>query len=275
MLDALYKHLESTISSRYFTTMAKQVWNPELYEQKHAFVSDYGFDVVKLLAPQKGERILDIGCGTGRLTQVIADAGADVVGIDTSPEMIAQARAQYPKLEFQVADGQSFVCRQKFDACFSNAALHWMREPERVLQSVSSALRPQGRFVAEFGGQGNVERILRALAAALTRRGKPHTSKDFQGYFPTAEDYKALLIKHGFTVPYISLFERLTPLNASEHALRHWLIMFRQSAFENLSPADQAALFGEIEDELRPDLVKDGRWHADYVRLRFKAGNGS
>lgn len=250
-----------------------QLWNPELYDQKHAFVSDYGFDIVKLLNPQKGERILDLGCGTGRLTHEIQAAGATVVGIDNSPEMIAQARAQYPLIEFHVADAHAFVCRQKFDAVFSNAALHWMREPQRVLASVASALKSGGRFVAELGGAGNVESILKALASALTRRGEPRTSKDFQGYFPTDEEYKALLVASGFTVVAISLFERLTPLSDGERGLRHWLMMFRKGAFGHLSAAEQATLFDEIENELRPTLFKDNRWHADYVRLRFAATN--
>lgn len=251
--------------------MKPQLWDPQLYDQKHAFVSDYGFDVVKLLNPQKGERILDVGCGTGRLTDEIYRQGASVIGIDKSGEMVEQAQSTYPHIEFFVADANSFVCRQKFDAVFSNAALHWMHEPERVIKSVKNSLKPHGRFVAEFGGAGNVENILLALAEALTENGESHTSADFRGYFPTAEEYKKLLLEAGFTVPFISLFPRLTPLAEGENALRHWLNMFRKGSFDQQQPAAQEKILSAIEAKLRPELYKDNRWHADYVRLRFMA----
>jgi trans-aconitate methyltransferase len=131
-------------------------WNANLYDAKHAFVWKYGADLVPLLAPQSGERILDIGCGTGHLTAQIAESGARVVGVDRSPEMATAARKAYPKLQFEVADARDLPFRDEFDAVFSNAMLHWIREPELVVRSVRNALRPGGRFVAEFGGKGNI-----------------------------------------------------------------------------------------------------------------------
>jgi SAM-dependent methyltransferase len=135
-------------------------WDASLYEAKHSFVWERGADLLELLAAQPGERILDLGCGTGHLTARIAEAGADVVGLDSSPEMIAEAKRNFPALEFIVGDAREFRFEKPFDAVFSNAMLHWVLEPESVVQSIGEALKTGGRFVAELGGQGNVERVV-------------------------------------------------------------------------------------------------------------------
>ena len=117
-------------------------WDAKLYDAKHDFVWKYGSDVVSLLDPKAGERILDLGCGTGHLTAQIAESGALVTGVDRSAEMVAAARSAYPNLKFEVADARNLNFREEFDAVFSNATLHWIHEPERVLQGVWKALRP-------------------------------------------------------------------------------------------------------------------------------------
>lgn len=133
-------------------------WDPGEYDSAHHYVTDYGRGLVDLLAPQLGERVLDLGCGTGHLTQQIAEQGGLVAGIDSSAEMIAQARQNYPKLRFELVDATKYRTQESFDAVFSNAALHWIRPPDAVAASIAAALKPGGRFVAEFGGRGTLHR---------------------------------------------------------------------------------------------------------------------
>src|SRR5207302_10671977 len=104
-----------------------QTWDAGLYDGRHAFVWKHGASLVGLLAPRPGERVLDLGCGTGHLTAALAAAGAGVVGLDRSEEMLAQARSAYPALEFVCGDARDFRFGEPFDAVFSNAALHWVR----------------------------------------------------------------------------------------------------------------------------------------------------
>jgi trans-aconitate methyltransferase len=149
--------------------MTAQSWNSDFYDRKLDYVSELGRGAVDLLAPKRGETILDLGCGTGDLAHEIAKSGASVIGIDLSAEMVAAARAKYPDIDFRVGDGENFSLEQPVDAVFSNAALHWMRRPERVIRCVWDALKPGGRFVAEFGGKGNVGTVVDAILRVLRR----------------------------------------------------------------------------------------------------------
>ena len=245
---------------------AHQDWDPARYAKNARFVSDLGEPVVELLAPQPGERILDLGCGDGALTERLVALGCDVVGVDGSAAQVAGARAR--GLDARVADGQALDFHAEFDAVFSNAALHWMRRPDDVIAGVRRALRPAGRFVGELGGHGCVQTIKSALEAALRRRGvDPATANPW--YFPTAEDYTVRLTAHGFTVRSMVLFPRPTPLPGDVVA---WLETFGESFTSPLPPAERPAFLAEVRDALRPRLEgADGRWTADYVRLRFAA----
>ena len=138
-------------------------WDAKQYQQRHSYVFEYGQAVLDLLAAQPGERILDLGCGSGQLTAAIAGAGASVLGLDSSPEMLAEARVQYPDIEFRLGDAAEFTLESPMDAVFSNAVLHWVKNADGAAGSISRALKPGGRFVAEFGGHGNVQSILGAL----------------------------------------------------------------------------------------------------------------
>ncbi|WP_236705033.1 class I SAM-dependent methyltransferase [Hymenobacter sp. AT01-02] len=167
-------------------------WNANSYTQKHAFVFHYGAGLVDVLAPQPGEVVLDLGCGSGELTQEIASRGAAVVGLDASATMLTKAQQQFPGLDFQLADATSFELPSRFDAVFSNAVLHWVPQAAAVIRHVHHHLKPGGRFVAEFGGQGNVGRIVQTLLAQLHRHGYPQAQADWW-YFPTVGEYTALL----------------------------------------------------------------------------------
>ncbi len=241
-----------------------QHWNPEQYGRNARFVSDLGAPLVELLAPQPGERILDLGCGDGALTLRLLEHGCSVVAVDASAEMVEAARAM--GLDARRMDGQALTFSNEFDAVFTNAALHWMPDPEAVITGVWNALRPGGRFVGECGGHGNVAAIVAALDAALPARGKAVPSPWF---FPTPDTYAALLEARGFAVRSIGLFPRPTLLPGD---VGGWLETFAQPYTAALPPGERGRFIAEVVEALRPLLCDGlGDWRADYVRLRFDA----
>jgi trans-aconitate methyltransferase len=246
-------------------------WNAGLYDAKHAFVWKHGSDVVSLLAPQSGERILDLGCGTGHLTAQIAASGAQVLGIDRSPEMVTAARKAYPNLKFEVADARELPFRSEFDAVFSNATLHWIHEPARVIQSFWNALRPGGRFVAEFGGKGNVGRMQIAFDQALVELHLSRPGEVNPWYYPSVSKYGSLLENNNFEVRFMTLFDRPTELADGETGMRNWIAMFGSEYLARVAPERREVFFQRVEELLRPELFKDGKWWADYRRLRLVA----
>jgi trans-aconitate methyltransferase len=243
-------------------------WDAGLYDERHAFVWKHGASLVELLAPQSGERILDLGCGTGHLTARIAASGARVVGLDASEEMLAQARATYPDLEFRTGDARDFTVEAPFAAVFSNATLHWVRPPEAAVQRMRAALEPGGRFVAEFGGRGNVRLICQAAQAALERLRLP--IPEFPWYFPGIAEYATLLEAEGLEVRFATLFDRPTPLEG-EQGLRNWIRMFGGRFLDAAPLLQQEEFFSLVEEMTRPDLFQGGIWKADYRRLRIVA----
>jgi trans-aconitate methyltransferase len=221
-------------------------WDAGLYDDKHSFVWKLAAGVLELLDTKPGERILDLGCGTGHLTAQIAEAGAHVVGVDRSPEMIRQAKERYPSLRFEVMDAREIALNENFDAVFSNATLHWINEPKRVIVSIKNLLRSGGRFVAEFGGKGNTGELLMAVQHAWAKLGlawpAPHP-----WYYPSVAEYAGLLEQQGFEVTHATLFDRPTPLDDGERGLRNWLEMFGSAFVEGLPEATRERLLVEIE----------------------------
>lgn len=247
-----------------------QAWNASLYDTKHRFVSDYGESLIDILAPMPGERILDLGCGTGHLANKIAQHGAKVVGIDNSPDMINLARHNYPELEFVAGEGAAFHFDEPFDAIFSNAALHWIPQAEDVVRCMAAALKPGGRLVAEFGSRGNIAAIIGGIQNALQAHGHYLFQERVPWYFPSIGEYASLLEKHGFRVVYATDFDRPTPLDG-EDGLRNWLVMFGGAVFRLLPSEQTEPIIQDIETRLRPVLYHDGQWIADYRRLRIVA----
>lgn len=244
------------------------MWDAKLYDGKHSFVWKHGASLVELLAPRAGEAILDLGCGTGRLTAQLAAAGAAVLGIDSSPSMIEAARANFPDLRFEVHDARQLAFADRFDAVFSNAVLHWIVEAESVVAGVVRALRPGGRFVAEFGGTRNVQNILTALRAGLRELGVEDSVPPW--YYPGIGEYAGLLERAGLEVTFAALFDRPTPLEGAD-GLRRWIEMFGGRFLERVPAERREAFFLGVEAALRPSLWRDGVWLADYRRLRVVA----
>ena len=245
-----------------------QTWDPLAYERNGAFVHELAGGVLEWLNPQMGEFILDLGCGDGQLTRRIAESGAHVLGVDASAEMVAAARER--GMEAERANAEALPFRDAaFDAVFSNAALHWVRDQDAMMKQVHRVLKPGGRFVAEMGGHGNVAAIYVAFTAVLQRRGFADRENGVN-YYPTAESYTERLKRHGFKVEQMATIPRPTKL--PESGMEGWLRTFRRGVLEGLPGNIRDQVVNETVKLLEPALRDEaGNWIADYVRLRFVA----
>jgi trans-aconitate methyltransferase len=250
------------------TTGSRHEWDPALYAAHAAFVPVLGGAVLDLLAPKPGERILDIGCGDGVLTERIAEAGADVIGIDGDAAMVAAACAR--GIDARLMDARSLSFDGEFDAVFTNAALHWVGQPAIVTAGVARALRPGGRYVGEFGGHANIAAIRVAIRSVLATRGYRVEPME-TSYYPTAEGFRTILETAGFRVDCCEIIPRPTLLPSGMTA---WLNTFRGGFIDSagVPPEKRAQVIEDIRAMLRPVLADDaGNWVADYVRIRFLA----
>ena len=248
--------------------MTLQQWSTVSYQANAAFVQDLAGVVVGWLEPGEGEKILDLGCGDGRLTERLAAGGASMVGVDLSAEMVSAARARGVEAFVASAEALPFA-DGAFAAVFSNAVLHWVRDHDAMLREVNRVLSPEGRFVAEFGGHGNVAAILVGFRAVLARHGLSALETGVN-YYPTPEVYRERLVRHGFTVDRIELVPRPTAL--AESGMKSWLETFRRGVLDRIAEPMREAVVRETVELLRPSLCDErGHWSADYVRLRFAA----
>ena len=239
-------------------------WASDAYQINAAYVPALGAAVLDLLRPTAGERILDIGCGDGTLTQKIVAAGASVIGVDASEEMVAAARAR--GIDARFIDAEQLPFEREFDAVFSNAALHWVRDHDAMLAGVRRALKPRGRFVAEFGGHGNIAAIQVAIRSVLAHHG---WATNIHRFYATPAEYAARMQTHGLTATQIDLIPRPTPLPTG---IRGWLETFERTTLDNIPQNHRETFIDEVEDLLRPEICDShGNWTAHYVRLRFAA----
>ncbi|WP_380681604.1 class I SAM-dependent methyltransferase [Salinigranum sp. GCM10025319] len=256
-------------------------WDAAGYDEQCAFVAEYGEDVADLLTVDAGDRVLDLGCGTGRLSRQLADRGFAVVGVDSSAEMIDRARERHGDDGLQFVHGdardlpgafdtQGIDAVDGFDAVFSNAALHWVPDADHdaVLDGVSRVLRPGGEFVAELGGRGNVARIVDGVRVELDARGY---DCEPPWYFPSVGAYAPRLESHGLEVTHAFLFDRPTELDGAEDGLADWLGMFGDGLLSSVPREEREAVVDAVAERLRGDLFRDGQWTADYRRLRLRA----
>ena len=246
-------------------------WNAELYDDRHNFVFSYGSSLLDLLDPKPGETILDLGCGTGHLTQEIYERGATVIGIDSSPDIVNSAQSNFPNLNFQVMDATDFHFEKPFDAVFSNAVLHWVLDAEKAIHSMHANLKDNGRMVLEFGGKGNVAAITDALRTTLERFGYQPKPLEEQWFFPSISEYTGQLEHHGFEVVSAQLFDRPTELANASSGIEDWLQMFAVGFLSGIEPARTDEIVKEVQQVLKPKLFTNGKWYADYRRIRILA----
>lgn len=242
-------------------------WDSALYDRAHAFVADYGRELVQVLNPQPGERILDLGCGTGTLTAEIANI-ASVVGVDSSSTMTARAREAFPAVDFRVESAEAMTFDSEFDAVFSNAVFHWIQDPRKATLNVARALRPGGRFVAEFGGHGNVRNVVGAYLRGLQAEGDPQAHHTW--FYPTLAEFATMLETCGLEPISMRLFDRPTPLEGPD-GLRNWYQQFTPAVITTLDDDTKDRAMQRAEAELKPTMWNGQAWIADYRRLRLVA----
>ncbi len=245
----------------------KNYWNPYLYDQSHSFVSEYGKSLIEFLNPKEGERILDLGCGTGDLTMKLAELGATVIGIDQSENMILQAQNKYPDIKFDIQDATDLQFEDMFDGVFSNATLHWVKPPKKALECIYTGLKTGGRFVAEFGGKGNVQTITSEIIKEIKKENIEFSYSNFPWYYPSIGDYTTLMESVGFRVTFAQHYDRPTPLDGEE-GLKNWIRMFGNQLFEGINERQKEEIISRVEASLKPVLFDGEKWLADYKRIR-------
>lgn len=246
-------------------------WDAHLYDTSLRFVADFGRELIDLLKPSKDETILDLGCGTGDLTNEIASKGARVIGLDQSESMLEKARSKFGKIEFINADATNFKLSEKVDAVFSNAALHWVTSQDQVLKSIYNSLKPNGRLVAELGAKGNVSKIVDSIQTVIKKEGFTPVEMSDIFYFPSPGEYATLLEKVGFRVEFMQLFERPTMIMNVPQGFIDWIKVFGILLFQNVPLNQRPSLITKAAELMAQRLETDERYFADYVRLRVVA----
>ena len=252
-------------------TSSELGWNADKYDREFSFVASYGEDLLSLLQPKAEEHILDIGCGTGQLTDLIGKSVSKIIGLDNSAEMIEAARNKFPDLEFILADASSFDLDTEFDAIFSNAALHWVLDYQSCIERMYRHLKPGGRLVLEMGGKGNINNILIPLRSVLHKYGYSTQSKLELWYFPSIGEYSTAFESAGFRVTLAHHFDRPTEIKGG---VTGWLDMFAGEFLKDIPAEDREQIKNEVQEIAKKSCYTKGRWYADYKRLRIIAVKG-
>jgi trans-aconitate methyltransferase len=250
-------------------------WDAGRYHQAFGFIHRLGANLIEQLDPKPGETILDLGCGTGKMSAEIAARGAKVIGLDSDRAMIKHAKLAHPGLQFVCASGERFRLKQPVDGILSNAALHWMTRPQRVINAMARALKPGGRLALEMGGHGNVAAVVEAIYAVLAEAGVAEPKWPRPWYFPRVGEYCTRLERGGFEVAEATLFDRPTPLDDLPDGMADWLRMFMRPFLAPLPPERHAGAIAAVVERTRPRLYMNGRWVVDYRRLRVLAQRGA
>ena len=243
-------------------------WNAGVYDEKHGFVAEYGASLLQFVPADPGQRILDLGCGTGTLTEKLSHLGGFVLGTDSSPEMIAKARKEHPQVAFEVRDALQLLWREAWDVVFSNAVFHWIKDHNRLLENIYRALKPGGIVVCECGARGNIAAIEGAFSKSMGEQGIAYASK-FN--FPSKEQFERNLRQTGFHIQKLEDFDRPTPLQEGREGLGLWVGQFYASELAPLPRKAREAVCDRMQALLESALWNGKQWVADYRRLRAVA----
>ncbi|MEM6378932.1 MAG: class I SAM-dependent methyltransferase [Bacteroidota bacterium] len=246
-------------------------WDPKLYNDKHAFVYNYGESLIQLLDPQKNERILDLGCGSGQLTLKINELAQEVIGLDKSADMIADAQAKFPGIHFELGDASNFKFERQFDSIFSNATLHWVKDQKGAAKCMYENLKPGGKMVVEFGGKGNVQTIVQQMRQSLKNRNYTEQAGLNLWYFPSIGAYTTLLEAEGFNVRFAEHYDRPTELADEESGIKDWISMFGKRFFQGVAQHHIEEIKDEVQEKVKGRCLINGKWFADYKRIRVLA----
>ncbi len=240
-------------------------WNADKYNKHADFVSKLALPVIELLDPKENEKILDLGCGDGTLAVEIEKFNAQVVAVDLSESMVVKAKEK--GIQAYVMSATELPFKNEFDAVFSNAVLHWIKDADTVIKKIYRSLKPKGRLIAEFGGYGNIKTLTDAMQQVFNGH-KEFGVFNNPWYFPKDTEYKRLLEDNGFSVEYIEFIPRPTKIDD----ISNWLDIFANGIISHLTQEQQNVFKQEVREILKPKIYseKDG-WVADYVRLRLKA----
>jgi len=242
-------------------------WNAKLYDNKHSFVSKYGNSLVELFDPKQGEKVLDLGCGTGDLAHTFYKYGVEVIGVDKSENMVEQAIRKYPHIKFLVQDATKLDYYDEFNAVFSNATLHWIQPPSKALRRIYQCLKKDGRFVAEFGGKGNVQAITDEIIHQIKRAGFNFKREQFPWFYPSIAEYSTLMEDVGFRVTFAQHYDRPTKLDGY-NGLKNWMEMFGDHLFNGIPEKTKNNIVTKVISNLKETLYVEGNWIADYKRIR-------
>lgn len=233
-----------------------------------SLVTENGNGLLDLIPNSDKLNILDLGCGNGRLTDMMAQKGNYVVGVDNNYDVINKAKRVYPHLEFKLMDALDLQSNRKWDIVFSNMVFHWIDDHDALLKKISKALKQSGVLICEFGVKGNTESIENAVKEVLNERGGNFKSR-FN--YTTEEEFGNYLINNGFNVDVIYTYERNIPLHHGEDGLREWVLDFYDKDIAQYSLAERVEILKSIEDLLRDKLWNGKEWVADHKRLKVIA----
>lgn len=256
-------------------------WDPEDYHSHSPEQQKWGLELLNKIVLAGGERVLDIGCGDGRLTAEIAlrVPRGSVLGIDKSHRMVRFAHENchpgvFANLTFLALDANDLSFHREFDVIFSNAVLHWISPHLPLLRRIEESLRKGGMFAAQMGGKGNASGILNGVHDLIgTRKWAPY----FRGFSPpytfySPEEYGKLLAEAGLTVKRIELIDKEMVYNGSD-GLSAWIRTTWLPYTRRVPDTMQADFVEEIVDTFISNcrLRRDGIIPVHMVRLEFEA----
>lgn len=256
-------------------------WDPEEYARNSRAQKQWADQLIEKLDLMGFERVLDLGCGDGKITAEIAGKvkNGAVVGVDLSPDMIRYASSRFPSstcpnLAFIRADARHLPFKESFDIIFSNAALHWIRDHELVLRGMHHCLRPGGKVLIQMGGTGNAASVMEVF---LEITGERYWKQYFNGFsvpyaFFSPEEYRRLLAGTGFQAVRVVLI-RMDMTQDKREGFSGWIRTTWHPFLDAVPPSIRDELLSEVIDRYiyyhPPD--RDGRIHVDMVRLEVEA----